>query len=84
MPKSKLAAKIRPPAKVSGIIRSTPAWAWVVARIEKGQEVAVEIHNPIDGIVNPQNAFLAALKRKYRRTYQIYARNGVIYAVPKP
>lgn len=78
-------AKDVPVPKQSGVVRKTKQWASAVERLDKG-ESAIEIRLPdhLNGsIQNPINAFLAALKRKYRQNYSIYARNGVIYAVRK-
>jgi hypothetical protein len=79
----KTASKV-PEPKQSGVVRQTKEWASAVARIEAGERLEIRLPEKLNGTLrSPINAFVAALKRKYRRTYQIYAREGVIYALPK-
>ena len=79
----KIAGKV-PDPKQSGIVRKTKEWASAVEQIERGQSIEIRLPDKLNGEMrSPINAFLAALKRKYRKTYRIYARNGVIYALPK-
>ena len=78
-------AKQVPVPKQSGVVRKTKEWAAAAARLEGG-DPSIEIRLPehLNGSMrSPINAFLAALKRKYRKEYTIYARNQVIYAVRK-
>ena len=87
MTKSKLGiktAKNVPKMKEWGVVRKTDEWKRVVAQVEAGKSIEIRLPDHLnDSIHNPNNAFMAALKRKYRRTYQIYARARVIYAIPK-
>jgi len=75
-------AKNPPRPKQSGIIRNTPEWKNAVSDIEAGKSIEIRLNGGLD-LTNPVNAFVQALKRKYRRSYKIYAREGVIYALPK-
>jgi hypothetical protein len=76
--------KAIPAPKQSGVVRKTKEWADMTVKMDKGQLVEVRLPDHLNGSVkHPINAFMAAMKRKYRRTFQIYARGGVIYAIPK-
>jgi|HubBroStandDraft_4_1064222.scaffolds.fasta_scaffold651277_2 hypothetical protein len=76
------AAKNPPRPKQSGIIRNTPEWKNAVQDIEAGKSIEIRLNGELD-LRNPVNAFVQALKRKYRRSHNVYAREGVIYAIPK-
>ena len=77
-------AKDVPNPKQSGIIRNTKEWFDAVGQMDQERQIEIRLPDSFNGsIKNPINAFIAALKRKYRRRYHVYARNGVIYAVPK-
>lgn len=81
--KSAVSKTSHPPRpKLAGVVRRTPEWASAIKQIEAGKSIEIRLTS-LGEVRNPINAFLAALKRKYRKTYQIYARNGVVYAIPK-
>jgi hypothetical protein len=78
------ASKSAPTPKQSGVIRQTKEWAKVVSQMEDGKSIEIRLPEHFNGSIrHPINAFMAAMKRKYRKTYRIYARNGTIYALPK-
>lgn len=76
----------KPPApKQSGLIRQTREWREAVAAMEAGKPIEIHLDGKLDGEMrSPVNAFLAALKRSFgTKEYKIYARGGVIYALPR-
>ncbi len=78
------AASKPPEPKQSGLIRKTKEWTDAVREIKEGKSIEIRLPEHLNGSMrNPINAFVAALKRKYRRGYRIYAREGVIYAIHK-
>ncbi len=73
-----------PEPKQSGLIRKTKEWTDAVREIKEGKSIEIRLPEHLNGSMrNPINAFVAALKRKYRATYHIYARDAVIYAIRK-
>jgi hypothetical protein len=80
----KLASDI-PRPKLSGVVGKSKEWASIVRMMKAGGKIEVRIPSDgFDGLKQPMRAFLAAMKRKYRKTYHVYAIKGVIYAVPRP
>jgi hypothetical protein len=56
----------------------------VVSQMEEGKSIEIRLPESMSAAIrHPINAFMAAMKRKYRKTYRIYARDKVIYALPK-
>jgi|HubBroStandDraft_6_1064221.scaffolds.fasta_scaffold317466_3 hypothetical protein len=76
-------AKSVPRPKQSGLIRQTVEWTAAVRQMDVGKQIEILPPTSTPSLSSPINAFMAALKRKYRRSYHIYAVKGVIYAVPK-
>jgi hypothetical protein len=77
-------AKNAPTPKQSGVIRQTKEWQSAVAQIDQGKAIEIRLPDTFNGSIrHPVNAFMNALKRKYRKGYLIYARAGVIYCLPK-
>lgn len=77
-------SKVVPLPKQSGIIRNTAEWFDAVGQMDQGRQIEISLPSTFNPTIRgPVNAFIAALKRKYRRSYHIYAVKGVIYAVPR-
>jgi hypothetical protein len=83
MPKNKTSVRIArnvPRAKISGLVRSTIEFREASKSLAAGK--SIEFTFPvIPELKNSEMAFLAALRRKFRHTHKIYARNGVIYCL---
>jgi hypothetical protein len=71
-----------PQAKISGIVREMKEWADATRQLDAGKSIEIKLESVVP-LKSPINAFIAALKRKYRRKYHVYARNGVIYCVDR-
>jgi hypothetical protein len=77
-------AKSTPLPKGWGIISKTKEWREATSEIGMGKSIEIRLPDHLNGSLrSPINAFMAALKRKYRKTYRIYALKGIVYCVPK-
>lgn len=70
-----------PKPKLSGAVRSSDQFKAAVMALDANPYMHLITVEPIPGITNAPAAVLAALKRRYSSTYQLYAIGDIVYAV---